>query len=120
MAGTRPHGVLCLGTDTFQTVAQGLGDAAAGWPLIVIDTTDEAGVRDLAARTTVVVTTVGPYVKYGTALAAACAAAGTHYCDLTGEVLVVHQSIAANHELAKQTGARIGRASCRERVFRAV
>ena len=40
-------------------------------------------------------------------LAAACAEAGTHYCDLTGEVLFVHRSIAANHETAKRTGARI-------------
>ena len=58
-------------------------------------------------RARVVVTTVGPYVKYGVPLAAACAEAGTHYCDLTGEVLFVHRSIAANHETAKRTGARI-------------
>ena len=50
---------------------------------------------------------MGPYVKYGAALAAACAEAGTHYCDLTGEVLFVHRSIAANSEAAKRTGARI-------------
>ena len=46
-------------------------------------------------------------MKYGVPLAAACAEAGTHYCDLTGEVLFVHRSIAANHETAKRTGARI-------------
>ncbi len=88
-------------------VAAELGDAAAGWPLLVVDATDEDAVADLAARTRVVVSTVGPYVKFGTALVAACAAAGTHYCDLTGEVLFVHRSIAANHELAQRTGARI-------------
>ncbi len=88
-------------------VAEELGDAAAGWPLIVVDATDDDAVTDLAGRTRVVVTTVGPYVLYGRGLAAACAAAGTHYCDLTGEVLFVHQSIADNHEAAKTTGARI-------------
>ena len=46
-------------------------------------------------------------MKYGVPLAAACADAGTHYCDLTGEVLFVHRSIAANHETAQRTGARI-------------
>ena len=46
-------------------------------------------------------------MKYGVPLAAACAEAGTHYCDLTGEVLFVHRSIAANHETAQRTGARI-------------
>src|SRR6478735_1588247 len=70
-------------------VARGLGPAAQGWPLLVVDAT------------------VGPYVKYGGPLAAACAEAGTHYCDLTGEVLFVHRSIAANHVTAQRTGARI-------------
>ena len=90
-----------------QDVARGLGAAAADWPLLVVDATDEEAVTDLAARARVVVTTVGPYVKYGVPLAAACAEAGTHYCDLTGEVLFVHRSIAANHETAQRTGARI-------------
>ena len=88
-------------------VAADLGDSAAGWPLLVVDATDADAVRDLAARSRVVVTTVGPYITYGRELARACAAAGTHYCDLTGEVLFVHQSIADNHEVAKATGARI-------------
>ncbi len=88
-------------------VSRSLGAEAADWPLLVVDATDEAAVTDLARRARVVVTTVGPYVKYGVPLAAACAEAGTHYCDLTGEVLFVHRSIAANHETAKRTGARI-------------
>ena len=90
-----------------QDVAHDLGPAAEGWPLLVVDATDEPAVTDLAGRAQVVVTTVGPYVKYGVPLAAACAEAGTHYCDLTGEVLFVHRSIAANHETAQRTGARI-------------
>jgi short subunit dehydrogenase-like uncharacterized protein len=90
-----------------QDVARSLGAPASEWPLLVVDATDEAAVTDLAARARVVVTTVGPYVKYGVPLAAACAEAGTHYCDLTGEVLFVHRSVAANHETAKRTGARI-------------
>jgi short subunit dehydrogenase-like uncharacterized protein len=88
-------------------VSRALGPAAQGWPLLVVDATDAKAVTDLATRARVVVTTVGPYVKYGVPLAAACAEAGTHYCDLTGEVLFVHRSIAANHETARRTGARI-------------
>ena len=37
----------------------------------------------------------------------ACAAAGTHYCDLTGEVLFVRQSAQECHEAAQASGARI-------------
>ncbi|KRE40380.1 saccharopine dehydrogenase family protein [Knoellia sp. Soil729] len=88
-------------------VRSSLPDAAADWPLLVVDTTDSAAVADLAARTRVVVTTVGPYAKLGMPLASACAAAGTHYADLTGEVLFVRDSIEANHAEAERTGAKI-------------
>ena len=80
---------------------------AADWPLIVADAASEADMRDLAESARVVLTLVGPYARYGHALAHACAAAGTDYVDLTGEVLFAHDSIAANHELAQSTGARI-------------
>ena len=80
---------------------------ASSWPLLVVDASDESAVRELAARTQVVVTTVGPYLKYGKALVAACADAGTHYCDLTGEVVFVQHSVAAHHVAAQRSGARI-------------
>jgi short subunit dehydrogenase-like uncharacterized protein len=76
-------------------------------PSIVVDAMDPAACAAVAKRTRVVCTTVGPYTKYGSALVAACADAGTHYCDLTGEVNFMRASIDANHERAKQTGARI-------------
>src|SRR5829696_8304170 len=61
-----------------RALARTLGDPAGRWPLVELDATDELAVRELAGRTRVVVTTVGPYVKYGAALLAACAEAGTH------------------------------------------
>ena len=88
-------------------VRSSLAGAASAWPLLVVDTTDAAAVGALAARTRVVVTTVGPYAKLGMPLATACASAGTHYADLTGEVLFVRDSIDANHAEAQRTGARI-------------
>src|ERR1700752_333775 len=42
----------------------------------------------MAARTQVVVTTVGPYLRYGLPLVAACAAAGTDDADRTGGGIV--------------------------------
>ncbi|KGN42331.1 saccharopine dehydrogenase family protein [Knoellia aerolata] len=93
--------------ERLDAVRSSLPHRAHEWPLVVVDTTDAAAVADLAARTRVVVTTVGPYAKLGMPLASACAAAGTHYADLTGEVLFVRDSIDANHETAERTGARI-------------
>ncbi len=84
-----------------------LGGSAAAWPLVVVDVEDPDAVGDLARSTRVLVTTVGPYLRRGLALVRACAAAGTHYADLTGETLFVRQSIDAAHAAARATGARI-------------
>lgn len=78
-----------------------------GAPIIVADALDTAAMRALAQRTTCVCTTVGPYARYGSELVAACAAAGTHYCDLTGEVPWMRRMIDAHHDRARSTGARI-------------
>ncbi len=84
-----------------------LGSAAAEWPLVVADSQDASALQALAESTTVVATTVGPYLKYGLPLVEACAAAGTHYADLTGETLFMRRSIDAADAAAKASGARI-------------
>ena len=84
-----------------------LGARAADWPLIVADCHDGAALAELAARTTAVATTVGPYRRYGLELVEACAAAGTHYADLTGETLFMRQTIERFDAPAKASGARI-------------
>ena len=81
--------------------------SAAAWEIVVVDAADAGGLAALAARTHVLVTTVGPYVRFGMPLVQACAHAGTYYCDLTGEVLFVRASADAWHETARSTGARI-------------
>lgn len=77
------------------------------WPLLVTDSGDDASVRALAGTTTAVISTVGPYAKYGLPLVLACAEAGTSYADLTGEVLFARESVDRAHETARRTGARI-------------
>jgi len=78
-----------------------------GVPTVIVDAMDPAACAAVARRTRVVCTTVGPYTKYGSALVAACADAGTHYCDLTGEVNWMRDMIDANHARATETGARM-------------
>ncbi len=84
-----------------------LPEAAAAWPLLTADSADPASLAALARATRVVVSTVGPYRRQGLALVEACAAAGTHYADLTGEVLFIRDSIDRCHAAAGRTGARI-------------
>lgn len=93
--------------DKLQAVLDGLGDTARSWPLIAADASDPSSLSAMAARTQVVVTTVGPYLKYGLPLVAACATAGTDYADLTGEAIFVRESIDLHHKQAIDTGARI-------------
>ena len=53
------------------------------------------------------ITTVGPYQQYGMPLVEACARSGTHYADLTGEVLFMRQTADRWHETAEGSAARI-------------
>jgi short subunit dehydrogenase-like uncharacterized protein len=50
---------------------------------------------------------VGPFALYGSALVGACAASGTHYCDLTAEPQWIRSMIDTRETRARQTGARI-------------
>lgn len=76
-------------------------------PILLADSADAASLADLVARTRVMCTTVGPYARYGTPLVAACVDAGTHYCDLTGEVQWMARVIPTYQKAAEASGARI-------------
>ncbi|MDQ1662677.1 MAG: hypothetical protein QOJ68_2657, partial [Blastococcus sp.] len=81
--------------------------AARDWPVLEADSGDPASLAALAAATRVLVTTVGPYARYGLPVVEACARAGTHYADLTGEVLFVREAIDRFDAVARESGARI-------------
>ncbi|MGW6938065.1 saccharopine dehydrogenase family protein [Streptomyces xanthophaeus] len=76
-------------------------------PLLQADAGDAAALRELAASTRVLATTVGPYIWYGAPLVAACAEAGTDYVDLTGEPEFVDRMYVEHDARARETGARI-------------
>jgi short subunit dehydrogenase-like uncharacterized protein len=94
-------------SDKLLAIRETLGEDAQSWPLITADASQPSTLNAMAARTQVVVTTVGPYLKYGLPLVAACAAAGTDYADLTGEALFIRESVDLHHKQAIDTGARI-------------
>ena len=93
--------------ERLEDVRAELPESAHDWPLVVADTSDAGAVRELATSARAVATTVGPYARYGLPLVEACAAAGTHYADLTGEVPFVRASADRAHEQARESGARI-------------
>ena len=90
-----------------EEVRAGLPAAARDWPVLEADSGDPASLTALAEATRVLVTTVGPYARYGLPVVEACARAGTHYADLTGEVLFVREAIDRFDAVARESGARI-------------
>jgi short subunit dehydrogenase-like uncharacterized protein len=94
-------------TERLQAIRDTLGESAQSWQVLTADASSPSTLDAMAARTQVVLTTVGPYTRYGLPLVAACAAAGTDYADLTGEPPFVRESIDLYHKQAQDTGARI-------------
>lgn len=60
---------------------------------------------ELSKKTTVLISTVGPYAKYGEHAFKACAENGTHYLDVTGEVPWVAKMIKKYEATAKANGS---------------
>ncbi|MCW3845190.1 saccharopine dehydrogenase NADP-binding domain-containing protein, partial [Micromonospora yasonensis] len=81
--------------------------ALAELPLLTADATDPASLRAVAESARVVASTVGPYIRHGEPLVAACAAAGTDYLDITGEPEFVDLMYVRHHAEAVRTGARL-------------
>ncbi|KAA1428472.1 saccharopine dehydrogenase family protein [Nocardioides antri] len=93
--------------EKLEQVRDRLGVGAESVDLLVVDSTDEAGLRDLAAQTKVVATTVGPYLEHGAPLVSACAQEGTDYADLTGEPEFVDRMYVEHQATAEASGARL-------------
>lgn len=96
LAGRRP--------EQLARVAAELGGSA---PLAsrVADVSDPASVRDLIKPGDVLLTTVGPFERYGYVAAEAAASAGAHYVDSTGEVGFVRELQRRYDDLARHNGA---------------
>lgn len=93
-----------------ETVREELATVDERWAsldLLTGDAFDRESLDAIAAQTSVVCSTVGPYAKYGSELVAACVAAGTDYCDLSGEVHWMREMIDEHHETAREEGTRI-------------
>ncbi len=91
--------------EKLESIANEVG--APQLPILIGDSFNADALNTIAAKADVLITTVGPYAKYGAELVAACVRNGTDYCDLTGETQFMRAMIDAHEEEAKNTGARI-------------
>ncbi|KAI8096624.1 saccharopine dehydrogenase [Halteromyces radiatus] len=70
--------------------------------LIIADASNPESLDAFLAQTKVVLSTVGPFIKYGTPLVEACLRQKTHYVDITGEYNWIKSVIEKYHEKAQQ------------------
>jgi short subunit dehydrogenase-like uncharacterized protein len=87
--------------------------SAAAINSIALDVTDPAAVRAATERARLVLTTVGPFVRYGEKVLDACLDNGVHYVDIANELTAVCQVLARNAEaeargITAVTGAGFG------------
>ena len=82
----------------------GLGEQV---DLISADSSNYASLTAMSSQTRVVLTTVGPYVRYGEPLVKACVETATDYADITGEPEFVNQMIERYDAAAREKRIRI-------------
>ena len=75
--------------------------------IFIADGDDSAALDKITRATKVVLSTAGPFHRYGSKMVASCVKNSTHYVDITGENFWVREMIAKHHEEAKQKGLRI-------------
>jgi short subunit dehydrogenase-like uncharacterized protein len=73
--------------------------------IIVADAADVRALFAMCAQTRVLLTTVGPFKRYGNLVYHACAHSGTHYVDITGESDWVSRMGAIYNAVAVRSGA---------------
>jgi hypothetical protein len=80
-------------------------EIATSLETIVVDTSIPATLPKLVSVTRVVASTAGPYSLYGNSVVEFCAKFGTHYVDITGEVLWVQAMLCQWQTTAQASGA---------------
>ena len=93
-------------SDKLTEVREQIG-APSSLPLLEADAATPQSLAALAQQARVVISTVGPYQRYGEPLVRACAEAGTDYVDLCGEPAWMARMITQYDAVAKASGARI-------------
>ncbi len=82
-------------------------DHQAKVEILLADSDDESALDNLTSRTRVILSTTGPFHRYGSKLVASCIKNNAHYVDITGENFWVKGLIDKHHPEASAKGIRI-------------
>lgn len=99
IAGRNPKRLAAI-----QRICEALGSR----PEVVLCSVDEPdSLHQLARRSRVIATTVGPFVRHGFPVAKACAEEGAHYLDITGEPDFVKRLLQELDGPARERGVKL-------------
>ena len=88
-------------------LAEKYGDDLNKTPILIGNLEDQSSLDQIATQTKVIISTAGPFAKYGTPVVNAAVRGKAHYCDITGEVPWVKSMINKHHEDAESKGIRV-------------
>ena len=88
--------------DKLSTVQGGLSPEIE---IIIADGDDDGALKAMTARAKVILSTAGPFHRYGSKLVAACVENSTHYVDITGENFWVKEMIETSRARRRQRRA---------------
>ncbi len=103
LAGRSEEKLLALRSRLAKEISPECSDLA----ILVGDGGSDAFLEEMLTQTKVVMTYVGPYLKYSLPLARACVKHRTDYCDITGEAPYQQRIIEELHEAAKENGTTL-------------
>jgi short subunit dehydrogenase-like uncharacterized protein len=93
--------------DNLKTYLSKFDSNAKILPSLIADSLDRRSLDNISSVSGLIISTVGPYLKYGKLLVESCVVNGTDYCDLTGEVPFIRDSIDTFDSLAKTNNCKI-------------
>ena len=75
--------------------------------IFVADCHDINALNSITSKTRVIISTAGPFHKYGSSLVASCIKNNTDYVDITGETFWIKELIDKYHDQAREKSIRI-------------
>tara|TARA_Y100000768_G_scaffold340633_1_gene284628 strand:- start:94 stop:1338 length:1245 start_codon:yes stop_codon:yes gene_type:complete len=93
--------------ETLKQSLMGIDTQSAKIETYVADSFNYQSLDVLTSSCRIIISTVGPYLKYGLPLVESCVKNHTNYCDLTGEVPFIRESIDLFHEKALNNKCKI-------------
>jgi len=93
---------------TLESISMELGNVdVKNVDVIITDTSDKTTLKNLVTDTRAVITTAGPFQKYGSPVVEFCVKYGTHYADITGEVDWNKKMMKRYESSALKTGSKL-------------